>query len=289
MERFNYARAQSVSHALALLAEPGVRSRVLAGGTDLLVIARSDPQLCDRVVDISRLAELRGISLEDGQVTIGACTTFAEVVESDLIQRTAPLLAEACRQVGAVQIRNTGTLGGNVTNAAACADSLPALVCLDATAHVATSGGACDCPVADLVLAPNRTRLPPGGLLVSLSYAVPHPAGHGAFLKLGRRNALAISRLTVAALGRLGAAGRIVETRLVAGAATPQIRRLAQVEAMLLGQAPTEVLFQAAGEKAGAEMIRLAGRRWSSEYKEPVLAVMVERAMYQIFAGEAAL
>ena len=78
---------------------------------------------------------------------IGAAATFSEVMESPLVNQTAPLLAEACRQVGAVQIRNMGTLGGNVANAAACADSLPALICLDASARILTAQGEQELPV----------------------------------------------------------------------------------------------------------------------------------------------
>ena len=138
MERFIYLRAVDVQHAAALLREPGIRSRVLAGGTDLVLMARGDRNMCDRVVDISLIPELHRISREADTVTIGAAATFSEVIESPIVNETAPVLVQACRQVGAVQIRNMGTLGGNVANAAACADSLPALVCLDAVARILT-------------------------------------------------------------------------------------------------------------------------------------------------------
>jgi carbon-monoxide dehydrogenase medium subunit len=251
-------------------------------------------------VDISLIPELHRITRLEDVVTIGAAASFSEVMDSPLVQETAPLLAEACRQVGAVQIRNMGTLGGNVANAAACADSLPALICLDAVAHVritqqdpSPSTPAGDkienqqWPVDDLVTGPNRTRIPAGGLLVALSYAVPPAGSRSVFLKLGRRNAMAISRLTVAALGRLDAQGRISEVRLVPGSATPQIRRLTAVEELLLGHMPEEALFEEAGHAAAGEMRRLSGRRWSSEFKEPALTAMVTRALRTIFAPSA--
>ena len=196
---------------------------------------------------------------------------------------TAPVLVQACREVGAVQVRNMGTLGGNVANAAACADSLPALVCLDAVATIATVDGECEWSVADLVRSPNHTRIPPNGILVSLRYTVPAEGSRSAFLKLGRRNAMAISRLTVAVLGRLDASGRIAEVRLVPGAATPQIRRFQSVESRLLGQTPSQELFEQAGHWAAEEMIGVTGRRWSTEFKEPALAAMVTRALDRVF------
>ena len=288
MERFSYVRAENVPHALALLNEPGLRSRVLAGGTDLLLLARSEPDLCDRVVDISRLPELHRIDGEvrpGSAVTIGAAATFSEVIESPLVQATAPALVQACGQVGAAQVRNMGTLGGNVANAAACADSLPALVCLDAVARVATPEGECEWPVSALVRSPNHTHIPSNGLLVAFRYVVPPAGTTGVFLKLGRRNAMAISRLTVAAMGRLDADGRIAEARLVPGSAAPQFRRFVDTEAVLLGQAPDEPLFEAAATQAVAEMVGLTGKRWSSEFKEPALAAMVVRALRAVFCG----
>jgi CO/xanthine dehydrogenase FAD-binding subunit len=287
MQRFGYVRADSVPGAVALLNEPGLRSRVLAGRTDLVLMAREDRRLCDRVVDITLIPELHAITLEGSRVTVGAAATFSEVIESPVIQATAPVLAQACRQVGASQVRNMGTLGGNVANAAACADSLPALVCLDAVAHVLIPDANPSWPVAELVVRPNRTQIPAGGLLIALTYEAPPPGTRGVFLKLGRRNAMAISRLTVAALGRLDETGCIAEARLVPGSATPQIRHFTQTERLLLGSRPEEALFGEAGRLAVAEMAAITGHRWSSEYKEPALEAMVRRALRQVFATDA--
>lgn len=282
MERFSYVRAESIPQAVALLNTPGVRSRPLAGGTDLLLLLRHE-HICDRVVDITQIPELHRITRTGDVVTIGAAATFSEVIESPIVNETAPVLVQACRSVGAPQIRNMGTLGGNVANAAACADSLPALVCLDAVARVLTPDAERTWPVSELVIRPNRTQIPAGGLLVSLSYRVPDSGSRSIFLKLGRRNAMAISRLTVAALGRLGPDGRIAEARLVPGSATPQIRRFAAVEQFLVGQAPGVELYEEAGRLAVAEMAHITGKRWSSEYKEPALLALVTRALLHVF------
>jgi len=283
MARFVYQRAESIPHAITLLNAPGVRSRVLAGGTDLMLLMREEKDLCDQVVDITMIPELHAIRREADTVTIGAAATFSEITASALVRETAPLLAEACHSVGATQIRNMGTLGGNVVNAAACADSLPALVCLDALAHVRTPPGDLTWPVAEFVTRPNRTLLPPGGLLTMLSYIVPAPGSRSVFLKLGRRNAMAISRLTVAALGRIDERGRIVEIRVVPGSATPHIHRFAQTEAHMLGHKPTAALCEEAGQVAVAEMLEITGKRWSSEFKEPALQAMVTRALLSLF------
>jgi carbon-monoxide dehydrogenase medium subunit len=284
VQRFGYVRAESVPHAVALLNEPGIGSRPLAGGTDLVLLAREDHKLCDRVVDISLIPELHQITLQDGVLTIGAAATFAEIIASPNVRQAAPLLVEACHQVGATQIRNMGTVGGNVANAAACADSLPALICLDAWARLLTPDGAQELPVSDLVVAPNRTLIPEGGLLESLSFKAPDPTARSVFLKVGRRNAMAISRLTVAVLGRLDEEGCIAEARIAAGSATPAIRRFPEVEVNLVCRMPGEDLWKSAGRQVAEEMIRVTGRRWSSEYKESALEGLVARALAQVFA-----
>jgi CO/xanthine dehydrogenase FAD-binding subunit len=283
MERFIYCRASSVPEALTLLNEPGIRSRPLAGGTDLVLLLREPPPVCDRVIDISLIPELHRIHRGGNRVIIGAAATFREVIESELVQQTASLLVQACQQVGAVQIRNMGTLGGNVANAAACADSLPALVCLDAAATIKSPDEENQIAVSDLVLGPNRTLIPPGGLVTSLSYPIPPAGSRGIFIKLGRRNAMAISRLTIAVLGRLDESGRIAEARLVPGSATPQIRRFSTAEQSLIGQFPSAQIIQKAAELTIEEMAQLAGRRWSSEFKEPALTSLTRRALTQVF------
>lgn len=285
MTEFQYLRASRISEAVALLNEPGLICRPLAGGTDLVLLLRSDPNFCERVVDISLIPEMHTIQRRGDRVTIGAAATFSEVLNSPIVAGTAPLLVQACAQVGAVQVRNMGTLGGNVCNAAACADSLPALVCLEARAHVTTPQGEQVLPVGELVVKPNQTLLPQGALLAALSYQVPHPSSSSVFLKLGRRNAMAISRLTLAVLGHMDEAGKIAEARIVPGAATPQISRLKTAEDSLLGQRPGVELFAATARLAVEEMIRMAGRRWSSEFKEPALMAMTERALKKVFAA----
>jgi len=285
MAEFRYIRPTNVDETLALLNEPDVKSRPLAGSTDLALLLRADPHLCDRVVDISLIPELHRIERRGDQVTIGAAATFSEVLENPLVQQTAPVLVQACRQVGAVQIRNMGTLGGNVCNAAACADSLPALVCLDAVAHVRMPDGEHDWTVSDLVTSPNHTIVPPGGLLVSFRYRIPLPGSRSVFLKLGRRNAMAISRLTMAVLGRLDEQGRVAEVRIAAGAASPRFSRFKSAEESLIGLLPTAECYAAAARLVVEEMIRITGLRWSTEFKGPALEAMTCRALAQVFAA----
>lgn len=283
MERFSYLRPSNVEEALAFLDQGGADNLVLAGGTDLMLMIRQDKTLRGRLVDIAHIPEMHEIKRSGDFIFIGAGATFGEILNDPLIKQTAPFLVQAAGQVGAVQIRNMGTIGGNVANAAACADSIPPLVCLDAAAVIRTTQGNVEIPVAELVISPNKTKIPPGGLITAFKYRVPPAGCRNVFLKLGRRNAMAISRLTVATLGCLNEDLTIAEARFVTGSATPRICRLEAVETRLVGQKPTPDTLMDAARTAVDEMVRLAGRRWSSEYKIPALTSMAYHALFDVF------
>jgi CO/xanthine dehydrogenase FAD-binding subunit len=286
MPKFDYVRPGSIAEAISLLNDPGHASRPLAGGTDLLVLVRHKEPDFDRLVDISALPELKAISRRGDVISLGAGVTFSEAVESEVLQEAAPFLVAACRAVGGPQIRNAGTIGGNVVNAAACADSLPVLVCLDAVAYLRGLQGERAIPVAEFVLGPNRTQLAPGELLTHFTFDAPPPGARTFFHKVGRRRAQAISRLTMAAMGHLDAARRVDFVRITPGSATPQTVRFTQAEDMLLGQCPTDELIAAAGRRVAETVIAITGRRWSSEYKEPVIVALAERALRRVLTDQ---
>jgi len=285
MPRFDYVRAHSVAEAVQLLGDPGVVSRPLAGGTDVLVYIRHETPPFDRLVDISRVPEMKIIERHGDEIIVGAAVTYTEAADSPVLQEVAACLVEACLSVGGPAIRNAGTLGGNVANAAACADSLPSLVCLDTVAHLRSLTGERALLVSDLVTGANRTALRRGELIAYFTFPVPPAGVRSAFTKLGRRNAQAISRLSMAAAGRLDAHGCVDFVRLSPGAATSQPRRFTEVEAMLLGHAPTDDLLAAAGVQTAEVMIGMTGRRWSTEYKEVAIQALAERTLRRALVG----
>lgn len=282
MSVFTYARPSSADEAVELLNDPACLSYPLAGGTDVMVRVRKEPVWFQRLVDVSRLPELKRIERQNGSLVLGAGVSYTEAMESELVQRHATCLAEASRTVGGPGIANMGTLGGNVANAAVCADGVPPLICLEARAHVRNKDGERVVPVEALLTGPHRTSLQPGDLITHFTLPISPEGARSAFLKLGRRNAQAIARLNVAAAGRVGEDGRIDYVRLAIGAATPTARRFVEVEAMVLGEHPSEALFVAAGRKAAEVMIQIAGRRWSTEHKERAIQAMVARALRRV-------
>jgi xanthine dehydrogenase iron-sulfur cluster and FAD-binding subunit A len=286
MSPFNYIAAKTIAEACAVLAEHRADARVLAGGTDLLIEWRRASAKPPKVVlDISRVSELGGITDSDSAITIRPLATHTDLLRSDLLRQCAPLLGAAAESIGSPQIRGRGTVGGNIMNAAACADTVPPLIALGATVTLQSQIGIRELALADLFLKPYQTKARLDELLTGIRFPRLAPGARSAFIKLGRRNALSISRLSVAAILQLSDDGRIAEARIVPGAALPTWQRVIQAEQMLVGEKPGAKLFAAAGRKVSEEMIKATGRRWSTEYKEPVLAVLVRRALEECVAG----
>jgi CO/xanthine dehydrogenase FAD-binding subunit len=283
MVRYDYIRSHSIAETIDYLNDPRHTSLVLAGGTDLLVAIRKSVPWFDRVIDISQIPELKVIEQQDDFVIVGSGVTFNQAAESETLHYIAPLLAEACQSVGSLQIRNLGTLGGNVVNAAACADSLPPLISLDATVHLQTAGSKRQISVKEFVIGPNKTDLKAGELLTYFTFRVPPEGFRSAFIKLGRRNAQSISRLSMATIGRTNNIGVVDYMRLTPGAATPYPMRVESAEQMLIDQIPTEELLIEAGKKVAKFMIETTGIRWSSMYKEPAIQALTERALRRVF------
>ena len=271
----------------------GVPARPIAGGTDLMVSARhaamaaaGEEPAAWRVVDISGLPEISGICGDGDETCIGAATTHTEIEKSRVIAKAARFLAEAAATIGSRQIRNRATIGGNVMNASPAADTLPPLTALDAVATLASVRGRRVVALAELVAGPYKTVAAPDELLVDVRFRALDPKAQSVFMKVGRRRALAISRLAAAVAVLFDSDAKIVDARISAGAAFPTPCRIAQAEQTMLGREYGVELAEEAGREAARAMVSATGVRWSTKYKEPVLAAIMTRAIRQCAAKE---
>ena len=280
MKPFEYYSPQSVPEAYNLLAQIGTGAKILAGGTDVLVeLRKSADEVTGSIIDISRIVSLRGIEEAGDTIVIKPLTTHTEILRSALVGIHAPLLKTAVAGIGSPQIRNRGTIGGNIMNAAACADTVPPLIALGARIRLQSSTGDRTVALSDFFTKPYVTVAQRGELLVEIRFPKLPSDARSSFIKLGRRNALSISRLSVAAILTRNQSGVITDARIVPGAALPTWHRVSEAENLLIGHKPTRELFVEAGKNVSEVMISFTGRRWSTEYKEPVIAVLVRRAL----------
>ncbi|WP_118133026.1 xanthine dehydrogenase family protein subunit M [Oceanicella sp. SM1341] len=228
-----FHRPETLENAIGIMQAGPVRP--LAGGTDLYPGLRDGPPPA-ALIDLSRIAGLRGITREDGGWRIGATTTWTDIVRADLPALFDGLRA-AAREVGSVQIQNAGTVAGNICNASPAADGVPALLTLDAEVSLAGPGGSRRLPLGDFITGVRRTALGEGEIVTAL-HVPDAPGGRGAFVKLGARRYLVISIAMVSAVVIPAQDGTIGEARIAVGACSAVARRLPGLEAALAGCAP---------------------------------------------------
>jgi CO/xanthine dehydrogenase FAD-binding subunit len=227
----SYARPTRIDEALAMLAR-GERT-ILAGGTDFYP-SRVGMTPRDDVVDVTALADLRGIKERAKGWRFGAAATWADVIEAKL----PPLfdgLKLAAREVGGMQIQNSGTIAGNLCNASPAADGVPALLTLDAVVEIAAADSRRALPVEQFILGPRKTALRAGELVTAVFIPRPaHPA-RSDFLKLGARKYLVISIAMVACVLEVED-GTVRAARVAVGSCSPVARRVPKLEQALTGQ-----------------------------------------------------
>jgi CO/xanthine dehydrogenase FAD-binding subunit len=267
----------SLPEALALLAD-GDGWRPIAGGTDLMVqITGELGPVPERVLDIWRLDELRGIELVDGAISLGALTTYTEIRQSQVCQEHLPALVEAAATIGAAQIQNRATIGGNIANASPAGDTLPVLLATDAEHTLASSAGARTVAAREFWPAYRQTARRPDELLTHVR--IPLPKGRQVrFRKVGTRRAQAISKVVMALAWREdGGVWRDVRVALGSVAATPI--RTAATEAVLEGAAPRQTTADHAAATLANEIHPIDDVRSTADYRRVVSARVLHRLL----------
>lgn len=265
-------RPNALDQALAFLGEGP--AAVVAGGTDVFPALGLRPAP-ERVLDLSAVAGLRGIARAGDSWRIGAATTWTDLVRADL----PPLfdaLKQAARQVGSVQIQNTGTVAGNICNASPAADGVPVLIAMEAEVALASHRGTRRIPLSEFITGPRKTDLREGEIATALY--LPHRDGaRSAFGKLGSRTYLVISIVSAAVI--LSTEGRVVTgARVAVGAASPVPMRLPDVEASLVGRALSDLPGAVLADHLAA-LTPIDDVRATAAYRREAALVMIRRAL----------
>jgi len=250
----------------------------IAGGTDVMVrITGEIGEPPARMLDLSRLDELRGTSSDGGAISIGALTTYTEIRRSAPCREHLPALVEAAATIGAAQIQNRGTLGGNIANASPAGDTLPVLLALDAQFVVGGARGERTIPASEFWVAYRRTALAPDELILRI--VIPVAGGREArFRKVGTRRAQAISKVVLALAWRDdGSSGGWRDVRVALGSVADRPIRARAAEAALEGRAPTPEAADAAAEALVAEITPIDDVRSTADYRRTVAARVLHR------------
>ena len=279
MHAFEYLLPETVDEALALLAD-GAGAVPVAGATDVWVGLQAGKIAPSALVSLRRIPGLVGIREEaGGALVFGAATTHAAVEDSVLVRERLPALHRACSAVGSRQVRNVGTLGGNLCNAAPSADSAVPLLLYDAVCVARGPEGERAIPVEEFFLAPGRSALGPGELLVEVRVPAPAPRAFADYWKLTRRKAMELPILGVGVRVSLDDADVVREARIALGVAGPTPLRARGAESLLEGQPLTrESAAEAAAAAAREARVRDSwrGKAW---YRREMIRVLVVRVL----------
>jgi CO/xanthine dehydrogenase FAD-binding subunit len=280
---FDYIAPKNLEVALIELRHnPG--AVVIAGGTDVIPRWRNGLLETDLLIDL-KLLKLSYISIEANQVRIGACTTFSQLLTSAMLSEHFPVLVEACRQIAAPPIRNRGTLGGNLVNASPAADAAPPLLAYDAELVLAKPGSIRNVPVEEFFIGPGMAVKKPDEILTEIRIPLAHSKTTSAFLKLGKRQAMAIAVASVAVRISLSNAGEATKARIALGSVAPTPLRARKAELFLEGKQPRDEVIHAAAQLAQGEASPISDIRASKEYRSRMVEVLVRRALYTVRRG----
>jgi CO/xanthine dehydrogenase FAD-binding subunit len=268
----------TLAAALGLLADrDGAAWRPVAGGTDLMVQLTGEiGEPPERVLDIWGLDELRGIAIDGDALEIGALTTYTELRRSSIVAEFLPALADAAATIGAAQIQNRGTLGGNIVNASPAGDTLPVLLALDATIVLESSSGRRSVAAADFWPSYRATARRDDELVVRVRIPLA-PNRQMRFRKIGTRRAQAISKVVMALAWHAADDGPWTGVRLALGSVAATTVRAHAAEAALEGQRPTREVADAAVATLAAELSPIDDVRSTADYRRAVAGRVLHR------------
>ena len=281
---FDYHEPATIADAVALAARFGEESRFLAGGTDLMVQIQSGRLHPHHVVSLHRVSGLAGLAA-NGEIRLGALVTHRTIERTAAFAGPLGALIEGAEVIGGHQVRNVATVGGNVMNASPAADLVPVLLVLDGVAHLVGPAGERTIPLDRFLAGRGRTERAPGELLTAVTMPALPARSATAFIKAGRRKAMEISVVCVAARLTLDAGrGRCVEARIALGAVAPRTVRARGAERALEGQPLTPEVIRRAGELALADCDPISDVRASARFRRHLVGTLVTRALERCVA-----
>ena len=280
MNEFEYLRPTNLDETLGYLSSYGGKSKVLAGGTDLVLLLQQGIMKPTHIIDISYVPELSYIREEDGHLRIGAATKMRDIEISTLVRKKIPMLAEASQLVGEIGVRNIATIGGNLVNASPAADSAPPLLVLDASLKVRKAGTERTIRLNDFFVHVKKTVLAPDELVTEVKVPIPPPRSGGAFFRLAKRGGNIISIVSAAAF--LVMNGNVCSlARIAMGSVAPTPIRIKNAEKVLEGAEPTEEKIRTAAQNACDEIKPISDIRASAEYRKDTSRVFVRKAIQE--------
>lgn len=277
MQEFGYHRPTTISELKEHLSHSG--ARVLAGGTDIIPKMRQGKFSAPILIDTSGINSLHFIEDQGNQIVLGALTTHQEIADSPLLNNVNPGLTKAANSIGCVQTRARGTLGGNIANASPAADTIPPLLTFNASVLLQSFNGERSLTIEDFIKGPGETDLQSGEFIHSVNFRPLNGRWGTDFIKVGKRNGMAISVVNVSAAVVLDESGFIEDVRIALGAVAPAVLRLRKTEEYLYGKKPAPEIYTRASEICHDEISPISDIRSSEDYRLHSAGVILSRVL----------
>lgn len=281
LPKFEYHIPLTIAEALNQISQYGEKGKVFAGGTDLLVSMKKREVVPEHLINLKDVGELKGIKYDKAEgITIGALTTIGDIERSDIVRGKFRPLWDAVKVMAAPQVRNLGTIGGNLCSAVPSADTAPPLIALGASLKLTGIDKERKVPVEDFFKGPGESVLKPDEILTEIFIPnLPEKSG-GAYIKMMRRNAMDLALVGVAVYMRLDEKGKACkDARIALGAVAPTPIRAPGAERTLINKNVDENLAEEAGKIASQEASPISDIRASKEYRREMVRVLTKRAV----------
>jgi carbon-monoxide dehydrogenase medium subunit len=280
MRKFTYLVPKTLDEAISLHQSYGDRAKYIAGGTDVLVKIKDGKLSPDYLISLKHIVgqDRPVLNQETGELHIGAFMTHRMLEKSPIIRQNYPILHDAVKNIGSVQIRNVATIGGNLVNAVPSADGAIPLIALDGKANIYGAKGPRSMELLRFFLGPGQCDLESGEILTAIVIPPPLPRTGGAYVKHGRREAMELPMLGVGVLLSLEEdMTTCAKARICLGVAAPTPLRCFQAEIFLMGKSINENTLSEAGKFAGEESKVRDSIRGVAWYRREMVSVLVKR------------
>ncbi len=275
----DYFEPKTLSEALSLLQKYGEQTKVIAGGTDVMVDIKYKEEP-GGLINIKKIPGLAGIQENGASLRIGPLTTIREIETSAVVRDKLPVLWEASHQFASLQIRNTATIGGNICRASPSGETLTPLLVLEAKAQLAFSDGERTEPFTSFFQGPGKSSIGAKGLLTNIEIPYSAAGSRGVYLKHAVRGAMDIAMVGVAVLITPDAAkNSLQEVRIALGAVAPTPVRAFKTEALLRGKSVTAALLKQAAAMSASESSPISDQRSSAEYRRWIVEALTRRGL----------
>jgi CO/xanthine dehydrogenase FAD-binding subunit len=286
LPRFRLLEPTSVKEVCDIL-QHNNDTRVIAGGTDLLVNMKKKVIMAGTLISLDKISELKDVSYSGKTgLTMGSMVRIADVAESPIIKTNYSILATAADKLGSLQIRNRATIGGNICSARPAADTIGPLIAYGAVAQIASSGGAREEAIETIFKGPGQTTIGKGEFLTGITIKSPEDNTESSYIKFGIRRAMDIAVVSVTSLITLKN-GTCSLARLVLGAVAPTFIRCPKAEEFLLGKDLSEDVAEQASRLATAASRPISDFRASADYRRNLVQVLVKRSLLEAASYQA--